>query len=98
VSLRVTGEKLVFDKTQPQQLTDTIAVSCFWLGMVIHRFRDPNRLSCWFEPYVRAAYRTLPECRGVPYERHKGQPTGVRPFEYRRFTEGPRGEKQLAPS
>jgi heme/copper-type cytochrome/quinol oxidase subunit 1 len=25
-----------------QQLTYTIAVSCFWLGMVIHRFCDPS--------------------------------------------------------
>jgi hypothetical protein len=25
-----------------QQLTDTIAVSCLWLGMMIHRFCDPS--------------------------------------------------------
>ena len=27
---------------RPQQFTDTIAVSCLWLGMVIHRFCDPS--------------------------------------------------------
>jgi len=41
-SWRVTGESEFSTKLRPQQLTYTIAVSCFWLGMVIHRFCDPS--------------------------------------------------------
>ena len=39
---RVTGESLFSTKLRPQQLTYTIAVSCFWFGMGIHRFCDPS--------------------------------------------------------
>ena len=66
MSWRVTGKKLVFDKTPPHQLTDTIAVSCFlaWDG-------DPSilrsfRLSCWFEPYPHVINSIMREQEAYP--------------------------------
>ena len=62
----MTAEKQFSTKLRPQQLTDTIAVSCFWLGMVIHRFSRPFRLSCWFEPYPHVINSIMPGTRGLP--------------------------------
>ena len=59
------GKARFSTKLRPQQLTDTIAVSCFWLGMVIHRFCDPSVLSCGFDQLHHAGTRGLPQLKAT---------------------------------
>jgi hypothetical protein len=66
VSGRVTGEKLVFDKTPPATIDRYNRSKLFlaWDG-------DPSilrsfRLSCWFEPYPHVINSIMPGTRGLP--------------------------------
>jgi hypothetical protein len=66
VSWRVTGEKLVFDKTQPATIDRYNRSKLFlaWDG-------DPSilrsfRLSCWFDPYPHVINSIIQEQGAYP--------------------------------
>src|ERR1019366_606417 len=62
--------KLVFDKLRPQQLRYTIAVGCFWLGMVIHRFCDPSVCPAGSNPIRTRSTASCRNKRLTPTEGH----------------------------
>ena len=70
MSWRVTGEKLVFDKTQPATIDRYNRSKLFlaWDG-------DPSilrsfRLSCWFEPYSQVINSIMQEQEAAPKRGH----------------------------
>jgi hypothetical protein len=70
VSWRVTGEKLVFDKTQPATIDRYNRSKLFlaWDGdpSILRSFRLP----CWFEPYPHVINSSMQEQETYPTEGH----------------------------